>query len=157
MDPWLSGFDRDTPHGGSQSQSFEDSFLPYAGQQPSELTKLPDSQEYLERLEKKLEKLQGRTSLSSERGGNSSERARLLAGLSLARESVVADLLGSDAESEVRDLERAVETNLVVRRLLPQQPVNREEVLELVREDTLQRGEEELQEQEQGAQGEGTQ
>jgi len=142
MDPWLSGSDSDRPLGGSRSHTFEDSFLPAGHLGPSnQLVKLSDSEEYVKGLEKKLELLQGKKSSIA---GTSRERSCLLKGLSEAREAVVAELLKPDVgevETGVSELSRTVETNLVLRRIAPEQPVTKEEKEKLVKEAHLDKAE----------------
>jgi len=144
MDPWLCGSDSDRPLGVSKSHTFEDSFLPPVDlSQSDQLGKLSDSKEYIKSLEKKLEVLQGRKSSTP---GSLSERTRLLSGLREAREAVIAELLKPDVnqvETAVTELSGVIETNLVLRRIAPEQPISKEEKKELVKEDLLQKTEEE--------------
>jgi len=136
MDPWHQADPRlcdSSKDREASSNSFQDNFSPSLTFQ-----KLPDSEEYLEGLEKKLALLKGGNPAGSR--GPRSERDRLLKGLSEAREAVVGSLLNSDApalETGVTEVERSIETNLVLRRIAPQQAVTPSERLRLVREDIL--------------------
>jgi hypothetical protein len=96
--------------------------------------RLPDSEEYIARLEVKL--------------------GRLRAGLSRQqqhhKEDIIAALLTSDSRqvllhglgNEDLALEEAVETSQLVRQVIPQQPVTRGETVPLVTADQLDRSDE---------------
>lgn len=109
--------------------------------------KLPDSAEYLARLEGKLRKVRG--------GGGARPGARQEAGLVAevrgGREAAIHQLLAGEgglvrSQEEVAE-EQEVRSNYLTRRILPQQPITRGEQVELTRADALEQTN--LQEQEQ--------
>ncbi len=106
--------------------------------------RLPDSVEYLARLEAKLNSL---------RAGNSSCRQQ-----QQSKEAVIASLLRSESsqvllhglvlEEEERVLEETVESNPVLRHICPAQPLTRGETVHLVTADELDRRQQRHEEEE---------
>lgn len=127
MDPWGVTRTRDalvepTP------ESFKDSFSQQVGssvENVQQFTKLSDSEEYLNLLEKKLRNL--------ERNGSQSNKEQILGNL-LRSESK--QLLGIIKDSDL-DLDREIDVHPVLRQLEPRQPLTLGETVRLVDSDLL--------------------
>lgn len=127
---------------------FENSFLSGHSQKSENLIcfeKLPDSAEYLSRLEAKLGKLQGaREGKVVLRNSSRSAETDLVEGLSEARESALAALVNCDTSvwgrtGEEVEEEQEVRTGYIARRLVPQQPLTQGEQVVLTRADHLEK------------------
>jgi len=120
MDPWgLTSVDDNSAPKIEADNAFDDSFL---------FEKLPDSEEYLKLLEDKLKRL------ANKKAQKNSE----------AKQDILANLLRSDSRQLAGilcnadlELDRGVNTNLVVRQLLPKQPLTVGETVRLVDADQL--------------------
>lgn len=121
MDPWgVRNIDENSERKFGAANAFQDSFL---------CEKLPDSEEYLKILEGKLK------SLDKKKGQQS---------LGQAKQDILASLLRSESrqivgilDSADLELDRGVSSNLVVRQLLPKQPLTLGETVRLVDADQL--------------------
>ena len=144
MDPWSSGVDslksRQEARGGDLGERFVDNFCDPSDQITFE--RLPDSDEYLKLLESKLQKLtSGRNQKSSEESRKL--RTTLVENLTRVREDTLANLVTSCDSQNVSDdldidLERSLNINPVIRRLVPEQPLTTGETIHLTRSDQLQ-------------------
>jgi len=122
MDPWgVRSVDENSERNIVAENTFQDSFL---------FEKLPDSEEYLKILEDKLKRLNKKKAQQ----GNSGQ----------VKQDILASLLRSESRQIVAildnvdiDLDRGVNTNLVVRQLLPKQPLTIGETVRLVDADQL--------------------
>lgn len=140
-----------------QPSGFENSFLTFenvkdhgaeiATAPQAVCPRLPDSVEYVARLEAKLSALRVRPA-----GGGKSSSCRQQ---QLGKEAAIASLLRSDSRqlllhglggtasaAEDLDLEEAVAINTLLRHISPQQPVTRGETVHLVTADQLDRRQE---------------
>ena len=165
MDPWSLGVDtldsRQEASGedtGDLRERFVDNFCDRGDQITFE--RLPDSDEYLKLLESKLEKLtSGRNQKSSEESRKL--RKTLVEDLTRVREDTLANLVTSCDSQNVTDdldidLERSLNINPVIRRLVPEQPLTTGEKVRLTRSDQLQtKVEEEISEPTEEAQSTG--
>lgn len=152
MDPWEalgSSHCSDSPrslHSASlpshSHQHFDDQFVEFSEKKSGSnviYEKLPDSEEYLALLERKLSKL---TKSSSQQSTESKKvRASLLEDLSRAKEDALANFVTSCdiacSEADVLE-ERVVTSNPVVRRLVPEQAVTVGERAALVSRDSCE-------------------
>ncbi|XP_011495735.1 PREDICTED: uncharacterized protein LOC105360517 isoform X2 [Ceratosolen solmsi marchali] len=106
--------------------SFEDSFVSTASNL-QELTKLPDSEEYLARLYSRLKSIQGGTS-----------KQDLINSLSSAKEDCIARLITNGHNLETAE-ERELATNPLIRHIAPHlQALTANELVHLLKADVLQ-------------------
>jgi len=143
MDPWAGS--AELGHLPPPELSFENSFVqasetPSLSREEISFEKLPDSDNYLQSLESKLERLGGRrTSHSSVSRSRPCEERVLIQDLSNAREAAIAQLLNTIGDGvQDAELDQVVDSNYLVRRLVPQQPVNVGEQVELTKADQLE-------------------
>lgn len=132
-DPWLLNSQTGSSP-SSDSQKFEDNFV-----QPAPFEPLPDSDEYLAGLERKLRKLQT---------GKGRDKD-LLKSLQQRRETAIDRLLNSaDPDQQEEFDDQAVDPNPILRKLAPEsQAITAIETVILVKADALaQRHEEEVEE-----------
>lgn len=151
MDPWgLSsrpGDYKELPEEQEQRQEelkFESSFIPDThgcDRESVKFEKLPDSENYLERLEKKLVKVKGGA------GGRRREEACLVQELREGKETALAQLVLGEAREE-EEQEQEVRPGYLVRRLVPQQPLTQGEQQVLTGADHLERLQEQQEQKE---------
>jgi len=150
MDPWGAGVDTLKSRQEARSvtgdsvdleRRFVDNFCDTSDQITFE--RLPDSEEYLKLLESKLQKLtSGRNQKSSEESRKL--RTTLVEDLTRVREDTLANLVTSCDSQNVSDgldidLERSLNINPVIRRLVPEQPLTTGEKIHLTRSDHLEK------------------
>ena len=168
MDPWLlpapaassdqedTGIDTSAPWGQlqggqppSQRREFENSFISepchHGSSGPVIFEKLPDTKDYLARLESKLQGLGGVRD-SSRRSGRREEAALVLE-LEQGKEAALSQLVRSETSSR-EEVEEEVRVGRIVRRLVPEQALTQGEKVRLTRADHLEK-EQEKKEQEQ--------
>ena len=158
MDPWGTGVDtlksrQEARSVGGDSGHLGDRFVDNFCDTSDQITfeRLPDSEEYLKLLESKLQKL---TSGRNQKFSEESRKLRktLVEDLSQVREDTLANLVTSCDSQNVSDdldidLERSLNINPVIRRLVPEQPLTAGEKIHLTRSDQLQnKAEEEISE-----------
>jgi len=127
---------------------FEDSFVNNQ-QTDQEVTfeKLPDSATYLRRLEEKLGRLEVKRKPVGSVGKIVTEEKLLVESLSRAKkialDNLVFDDVGNTGSVDL-DIEQIIPTNYLARRLVPQQPLNQGEIVELTKTDLLEQEQEKL-------------
>jgi len=137
MDPWdaTNYSEKADLATATVDNAFKDSFVLGSStaavhpQDGNKFEKLPDSQEYLSRLENRLKAL---------------ERKKSKQDSQLAKEQILGNLIRSESkqilgiltDSDI-NLDREVETNLVLRQLVPKQPLTVGETVRLVESDQL--------------------
>lgn len=128
MDPWgVRSVDENSERNIVAENTFQDSFLDkYANQ----FEKLPDSEEYLKILEDKLKSLNKK---KAQQGNSGQVKQDILASLLRSESRQIVGIL----DNVDLDLDRGVNTNLVVRQLLPKQPLTIGETVRLVDADQL--------------------
>lgn len=132
MEPWTVN-----------SEGFEDSFVTFhqTDQEPVTFEKLPDSESYLKNLEEKLKRLEVRRKPGNSEGHNISEKKQLVESLTRAKKSALDSLINDDignTGSIALDLDQTITSNYLTRRLIPEQPLNRGEIVELTKTDILE-------------------
>ena len=166
MDPWQATTSINTPTPTERTEGagpvelllgFENSFISDSDsfdaatrnqalihKTPVSFEKLPDSEEYLARLETKLGKLRvgGNLGKGKAIGSRRKEEEGLVLELSAAREAALVQFVGEQGGTEGRSEEeisgeREVTTNYIARRLQPVQPVTEGEVVVLTKSDSL--------------------
>ena len=144
MDPWVSSAAAETQKpdsvdSGLPTAAFENNFVSNTSEKVI-FERLPDSEEYLKKLESKLEKL---TSTGRKYSEESKKfRQTLVEDLSKVREDTLANFVtncdSEDGQSGAEiDLERSVSVNPVIRRLVPEQPITVGEQVVLTHADKL--------------------
>ena len=159
MDPWTTPSinssttkQQTEPRSPDQLLGFENSFISDGdfseGNQalvkntPVIFEKLPDSEEYLAKLEAKLGKLKIGSNLAKGKASKRKEEEGLVLELRAAREAALVQLVNRGEHQEGRSEEeisgeKEVTTNYLTRRLQPVQPVTEGEVVELTKSDSL--------------------
>ena len=165
MDPWQETTSINTPTATERTGAgpvelllaFENSFISESdffdtatrnqaliNKTPVSFEKLPDSEEYLARLEAKLGKfgVGGNLAKGKAVGSRRKEEEGLVLELSAAREAALVQFVGEQGGTEGRSEEeisgeREVTTNYIARRLQPVQPVTEGEVVVLTKSDSL--------------------
>ena len=167
MDPWQATTSINTPTPTERTEGagpvelllgFENSFISDSSdffdtatrsqalidKTPVSFEKLPDSEEYLAKLEAKLGKLRVGGDLVKGKaiGSRRKEEEGLVLELSAAREAALVQFVGEQGGTEGRSEEeisgeREVTTNYIARRLQPVQPVTEGEVVVLTKSDSL--------------------
>ena len=160
MDPWNFSSEHSSEllslgaGGPGHCLSFENSFQPHqrhqeqgepvSGQGSVLFEKLPDSDEYLARLESRLQRLQSGRSKKA-KSSVVSKQQDLVTDLSTAKEDALCRLIRSESQQlrgidngdDDSFLEEEVSTNVLYRRLVPEQPLTRGEKVILVAADQL--------------------
>lgn len=144
MEPWTVN----PQHAGPIRLGFEDSFVTsQQSDQEVEFEKLPDSETYLKSLEEKLGRLEGRRKPVGSVGKIVTEEKLLVESLSKAKkaalDNLVYDDVGNTGSVEL-ELEQIITTNYLARRLMPEQPLNQGEIVELTKTDLLEQEQEKL-------------
>jgi len=128
MDPWNLNTAIETgennPH--TAKLGFQDTFL---DGKEKKFEKLSDSQEYLKCLEAKLKKLEVKKGLN-----NHTQNKEEILGNLIRSDSK--QILGILSDSDI-DLDREIQSNLLVRQLAPKQPLTVGETVHLVKADQL--------------------
>ena len=167
MDPWLlpaaassdqedTGIDTSAPRGqlqggqpSPQRREFENSFISepchHGSSGPVIFEKLPDTKDYLARLEGKLQGLGGVRD-SSRRSGRREEAALVLE-LEQGKEAALSQLVRCETSSR-EEVEEEVRVGRIVRRLVPEQALTQGEKVRLTRADHLEKEQEEQQKEE---------
>ena len=131
MDPWNYSSSTELSQTNTLTNHFTDSFIDsnILNENDQGFAKLPDSDEYLKILENKLKNLEKK---KGQKGFE--EKKEDILGNLLRSESK--QLLGILSESDI-NLDQAVDTNQVLRQLVPQQPLTVGEIIPLVDSDVL--------------------
>lgn len=128
MDPWNLNTAKETGENNllTAKPGFQDTFLDGNGKR---FEKLPDSEEYLKCLEGKLKKLEVKKGLVNHKQSKEEILGNLI-------RSDSKQILGILSESDF-DLDREIQSNLLVRQLAPKQPLTVGETVRLIEADQL--------------------
>lgn len=129
-DPWTvstSNLDQST----TAISGFEDNFEPF----PSDPDSLPDSREYLEALEKKLEKLHTNSNILQELADR---REHCLASLLRGSITLPTDIDCGLLDGSDSDLSESRRGSEIVRHIIPEQPTNPGELVHIIKFDQLE-------------------
>jgi len=163
MDPWKpqsnieDRINQQEARIGEDTLQFESSFISDFPKYESLITfeKLPDSADYLARLEAKLGKLQTKSDRRNLGGSRRVTESGLVQELEQAKQAALSELVSREgsvagrSDQEVQE-DREVRTGYIVRRLLPEQPVCQGEKVELTKADHLENQVEEEKEEKVG-------